>query len=301
VIATAISALVSLGLGPDAIRVKLSHRHAVAAALGELGVSPEKMTAAFELLDRRDKLEAEEFTRRATELGLEKDTLEGFDRLARTSLPITTDMASIAKAAGIGQAVLGPMEAYRDALVNAGIGEFCDWDLGIVRGLAYYTGGVFEIHDADGKERAIAGGGRYDGLVELLGGPPTSAVGLGMGDLVLSLVLQKRGLLENIAPATPDVFLLSIGDELVDAQMTATMQRLRSTGIHARRSYRATKNVGKLLSEAAKSGARAAVIFGEECLQGSVAVKDLGSGEQETVVFNDLDAYLGRLLSEPTS
>ena len=102
------------------------------------------------------------------------------------------------------------MEGLRDALVDAGLADWCEWDLGIVRGLAYYTGTIFEIHETGGRERAIAGGGRYDGLVELMGGPPTSAVGFGMGDVVLGLVLRDRGLLDGIAPpATPTLSLSS--------------------------------------------------------------------------------------------
>ena len=65
-----------------------------------------------------------------------------------------------------------------------------------MRGLAYYTGTVFEIHEATGKERAIAGGGRYDHLIELFGGPPTPACGFAMGDVVLKLVLEDHGLLK---------------------------------------------------------------------------------------------------------
>jgi histidyl-tRNA synthetase len=301
VIATAISALVALGLGPESFRVKVSHRDAVAAAMGELGVSQEKMTGTFELLDRRDKLDPEEFARRAKELGMEKETIDGFDRLAKTSEPITTPLSSIAKSAGVNESVLGPMEGYRDALENAGIAEFCDWDLSIVRGLAYYTGGVFEIRDAAAKERAIAGGGRYDGLVEMLGGTPTSAVGFGMGDMVISLVLEEHGLLEGITPSAPEVFLVCAGDEDVLARMTATMQQLRQSGIHTRRSYRSTQNVSKLLGEAAKSGAKVAIIFGEECARGEVVVKNLSSAEQETVRFEDLEVHLRRMLAETTS
>ena len=301
VIATAIGALASLGLGPDAIRVKVSHRDAVAKALGELGVEEDRLTAAFELLDRRDKLDEEEFSKRATALNLPQEALEGFDKLARTTTSITEDLAEIAARAGIATEALGPLEAYRDALVRAGVAEYCDWDLGIVRGLAYYTGGVFEIHDADGTERAIAGGGRYDGLVELLGGPPTSAVGMGMGDIVLSLVLEKRGLLKEIAPSPPEIFLLSAGEDGTDERMIATMHALRNAGMHARRSYKTTRNVGKLLSEAAKSGAKLAIIFGEECAQGRVVVKDLGAASQEDVAFDDLKEHLDRLLTEQSS
>ena len=84
-----------------------------------------------------------------------------------------------------------------------GVLDWCDYKPSIARGLAYYTGTVFEIHDAAGKERAVAGGGRYDGLVELFGGPSTAASGIAMGDAVLRLILEDRGLLEPTAMPWP--------------------------------------------------------------------------------------------------
>ena len=119
--------------------------------------------------------------------------------------------------------------------------------------------------------------------------------------MVISLVLEEHGLLEGITPSAPEVFLVCAGDEEVSARMTATMQQLRKSGIHARRSYRSTQNVGKLLGEAAKSGAQVAIIFGEECAQGEVVVKNLSSSEQETVRFEDLDGHLTRTLAETAS
>lgn len=291
VIATALDGLSELGLGADAIRVRVSHRDAVAAALVELGVGEEELTAAFELLDRRGRLPDEVFGERAAALGLVGDGLAGLDRLAAAVEPMGTSLDAIAAKAGLSSAVLGPMEAYQDALEAAGIASFCDWDLGIVRGMAYYTGGVFEIHDAAGVERAIAGGGRYDGLVELLGGQPTSAVGFGMGDVVLGLVLEEHGLLDGIAPPGPDVFLLCAADEN-ERVLQSTLHSLRFSGIHARRSYRATRNVGKLLGDADKSGARVALIFGAECSEGNVVLKELASGEQSVVSIEGLAEIL---------
>jgi histidyl-tRNA synthetase len=118
------------------------------------------------------------------------------------------------------------------ALSDVGVFEWTRLDLSIVRGLAYYTGTVFEVL-ADG-ERAIAGGGRYDNLIELFGGPPTPAVGFGMGDVVLSLVLQDRGLLPEgdalmdalsrpSASYRPDVFVIPAGQSPED-QEAATAQ-----------------------------------------------------------------------------
>jgi len=171
--------------------------------------------------------------------------------------------------------------ALQDELRAWGIGDWCTIDFNIVRGLAYYTGIVFEIHERSGNERAIAGGGRYDKLVEMFGGPAMPAVGFGMGDVVLSLVLKDRGLLGDGSEylPSPEVFVLSACDE-GDAILISTVAMFRKEGIHAQRSYKSTHNVGKLLTDAAKANASHAVILGQELESGLVVVKNMETGEQ---------------------
>ncbi|MFM9170988.1 MAG: ATP phosphoribosyltransferase regulatory subunit, partial [Phycisphaerales bacterium] len=145
VIGVAVSALSRLGLTPEHVRVKVSHRVAAARVVRALGVAEESVAAAFELLDRRDKVPAEEFAKRAAALGLAGDALARFEQAVRTRVPVAGDLAALAAAAGIGADALGELAALRDALVAAGLGDWCEFDLGIVRGLAYYTGTVFEV------------------------------------------------------------------------------------------------------------------------------------------------------------
>ena len=168
-------------------------------------------------------------------------------------------------------------------LVAAGIIDWVDFDLSIVRGLAYYTGMVFEVHEAGGNERAIAGGGRYDNLVEMFGGPATPAVGFGMGDVVLALVLQDRKLMPSDQDvlrrvgATPDVFVVPGPAPEAEALVKPLTARLRALGLHARYSSKTTRNIGKLLKDASDSLARRAIIVeGRD----AASVKDLASGQQ---------------------
>jgi len=184
------------------------------------------------------------------------------------------------------------------AIENAGIVDSCVWDSRIVRGLAYYTGTVFEVHEATGAERAIAGGGRYDNLVELFGGPATPAVGFAMGDVVLSLILQDKGLMPSDAEIAkelrldPDVFVFSV-DESLDAHAASFLALCRREGMHARRSYKTTRNVGKLLKEASAQRARVAA-FVEPSPDGHgvrFQVKDL-SGGRDQQDFPGADAAL---------
>jgi len=140
---------------------------------------------------------------------------------------------------------------------------------------------VFEIHERSGAERAIAGGGRYDKLIEMFGGPSMPAVGFGMGDVVLSLVLKDKGLLKDSEAylEPPDVFVVSASDE-GDAILPTITSSLRTNGVHTRQSYKTTRNVGKLLTEATKANARNVIILGGELEKGNVVVKNLASGEQ---------------------
>ena len=295
VIGVAVAALARLGLKHTDVRVKISHRVAAAKLVRALGVAEESVAGAFELLDRRDKMPPEEFTKRAAALGLAGDALARFESAVRTRVQVGEDLGVLASAAGIAAEELGELAALRDALGAADLAPWCEFDLGIVRGLAYYTGTVFEIHEASGGERAIAGGGRYDGLVELFGGPKTPAMGFGMGDVVLGLVLADRGLLPkdgNELLPRPDAFVVSAGEPAADAELPRLVARLRADGFHVRHSYKATRNVGKLLADASKQRARFAVILGAELAEGRAMLKDLASGEQRTVVLAELSNLL---------
>lgn len=299
VIGVAVAALARLGLKHTDVRVKISHRVAAAKLVRALGVAEESVAGAFELLDRRDKMPPEEFTKRAAALGLAGDALARFESAVRTRVQVGEDLGVLASAAGIAADELGELAALRDALVAADLAPWCEFDLGIVRGLAYYTGTVFEIHEASGGERAIAGGGRYDGLVELFGGPKTPAMGFGMGDVVLGLVLADRGLLPkdgNELLPRPDAFVVSAGEPAADAELPRLVAHLRADGFHVRHSYKATRNVGKLLADASKQRARFAVILGAELAEGRAMLKDLASGEQRPVAL----AELANLLRAPS-
>jgi histidyl-tRNA synthetase len=292
VIFTAVDLMRSLGLEPRHVKVKISHRDVVRRILLRLGVPEKKMLDAFTLLDRRDKLPAEEFAKSAAALGLDGTTLERFNEVARTRIDSNGAWGHIAEQFNIPEQDLHDLHVLHQQLKAFGVGDWCEYDLGIVRGLAYYTGTVFEIHEVSGAERAIAGGGRYDKLIEMFDGPPMGAVGFGMGDVVLTLVLQDKRLIpEHLAPPV-DVFVLA-ADETARPLVTSLVAELRTAGLHARFPYRATTNIGKLLKEADQCRARYAVILdGRTVSQGVLALKDLRGGQQTEVPLVDLVSYL---------
>ncbi len=297
IIAVSVGLLERLGLSAKHITIKISHRELVADELVNSGVSKGDVEAAMQLLDRRDKLPEGDFLRECAALGLD---YERFQTVMGRVGDMVNDAIKTREDGGEPATVDDPGPVAQqllqliDELDALGVLRWCEFDPIIVRGLAYYTGTVFEIHEAIGKERAIAGGGRYDNLIELFGGSPTPAVGIAMGDVVLRLVLEDHGLLESAAQymPRPHAFVISSGDDVAEAKLKPIVASLRRHGLHVRHSYRATRNVGKLLGEAAKTRAHYAVILGEELNDDRVVVKHLESGEQQDLALDQLASFL---------
>lgn len=295
VINTAIDLLAELGLTENDVRVRISHRQAVSRSLTALGVPEDRLPAAFTLLDRRDKMPREEFIASARTLGLSPDRLDSFESLSSATCEASQEWSEVLAALPVPEgADISDLQRLHEALHAAGTARWCTFDLGIVRGLAYYTGMVFEIHEASGAERAIAGGGRYDTLIETFGGPSLPACGFGMGDVVLSLVLEDRGLMPSAADLLggADCFVISTGTPEAEDRLPGLLYSLRRSGLHARRSYKATRNVGKLMKEAATCRARFVVILGDELRDGKIALKNMQTGEQRLISLSGLAAAI---------
>lgn len=293
VIACCVEMLRSCGCSSDEINIRISHRglaNQILDAAGEGAFNDYKNGLAF--IDCLPKLSAKERREKAQELGITPEEAEFIITAVEHPLDLDNpdfiyrktgrkDPARIHSAKWINPA--GELKSLLSNLNSMKMSAWCNLDAAIVRGLDYYTGLVFEVHEVSGKERAIAGGGRYDKLVELFGGAPTPAVGFAMGDVVLANVLQDKGLMpsdEQLADELglrPDVFVISTGDDASEDALLGVVAGLRQAGLHARHTYKTTRNVGKLLKEAANTGARFAAILenAETC-----ALKDLESGEQ---------------------
>ena len=177
-------------------------------------------------------------------------------------------------------------------LGSMGLGEYIQVDLGVVRGLAYYTGFVFEAFDRKGELRAIDGGGRYDDLVGKLGGTELPAVGFAIGDMTFALLLEERGLTPAISNA-PDIYCVIGGDAERKAAF-ADIHRLRAGGYRVEYPLKDLA-FGKQFKAAADSGAKIALIYGgDELAKGVVKVRDLGDRtEREFPVAGVEDAVRG--------
>jgi histidyl-tRNA synthetase len=174
----------------------------------------------------------------------------------------TLDFASVQAQYGEAPAVAEHIARFAQYVAHCealGIGAYLRFDLTIVRGLAYYTGIVFELFDNVGEFRAICGGGRYDNLLKALGGADLPALGFGMGDVVLGELLRERGLMPA-PPASVGLWVAQAPDS-TDAPAAAlrTAAALREAGLEVEYAFKAQK-LDKQLEAGRKAGAGAFVI-----------------------------------------
>jgi histidyl-tRNA synthetase len=290
IIALAIDVMRAFGLGPADVRVRLSDRRVLSALLLGAGVGEPQLPAAYQAVDKIERVPRPALTEQLTAAGVSEQTIARVFEVAalRGLQPVE---AALARIPG-GEAAGAPLRRVVEALGAMGLGEFVEVDLSIVRGLAYYTGTVFELFDAGRTLRAICGGGRYDGLLEALGGVDLPALGFGMGDVVLGELLRERGLVPADASSI-DVFLAAVTDEDLP-HILALAHELRDAGLRTEYALGA-QAVGKQLKLADARNARVAVVIGpDDRARGEVMLKDLRGKAQEPVAR---ERIVGRLSS----
>jgi histidyl-tRNA synthetase len=165
-----------------------------------------------------------------------------------------------------------------DLLDAYGVAGSVAFDASVVRGLAYYTGVVFEAFDSGGKLRSICGGGRYDRLLETLGGPAMPAVGFGMGDVILTELLSEKSLLPELSRGIDDVVFAF--EEAHRAAAVRVAERLRRAGRRVELVL-GSPRLKRVIADADRSGAARLWLLGpDEVSRGVATVRDLSSGEQ---------------------
>jgi histidyl-tRNA synthetase len=225
-LACAIDIVRAFGLTPEDVRARVSDRRLLAALLTHAGVPDAALPAVYAAIDKIERDPAAATAERLAKAGLGPDVIERVMSLAH---PTTVDeLASrYAHVPAIVEAV-ERLRRYFAHLAALGVDGWARLDLSIVRGLAYYTGIVFELFDAKGELRAICGGGRYDTLLNTLGGVDLPAVGFAMGDVVLGELLKARGLM-NAPVEEIDVWVAAEDDVPIDRVMQEAA-RLRAAG-----------------------------------------------------------------------
>ena len=293
VIFTTVDYLRQVGLTSKDIKVKISSRELLADYLRNLGISEDKFDSIYAVLDKKTKLPSETFEQILKEQIPDKRiTNKILDFMAVDSMP---QLEELVKTEGESNEYSPKFDIklVLDNLDMMGVGNFCVYDPSIVRGLAYYTGIVFEVHDIAGELRAICGGGRYDNLLRDFGGPPISACGMGMGDRVLEILLEEKGLLEKQVPKRQlDYFVTCIG--VFGEEAWQIVKKLRSIGYSANFSYK-MGGLSRQMKEASAQNAQKCIIIGEEELrEDKITVKDMDTGKQELLgrdeFFSGLDS-----------
>ena len=284
VLAVALDGLRELGLGEADVRARVSDRRLLTALLAAAGVPDAAVGAAFGVIDKLGRESGERSRQRLVEeVGLSPEASAELLGLLGGGLdPVAArfgDRPEVVEA-------VARLRAYLALLEAMGLAPFVEVDLRIVRGLAYYTGIVFELFDRRGALRAICGGGRYDRLLELVGGEPLPAVGFGMGDVVLTELLRERGLVPDTTRSV-DYFVVPVGEEQRPRAL-ALAHALRDRGCSVLYSLR-PQPVGKQFRAAATEGARSVIVLGSAELERGVAVvKDMASGQERDVPLEEL-------------
>ncbi|MDX2193048.1 MAG: histidine--tRNA ligase [Gemmatimonadales bacterium] len=276
VIALAVDIMRELGLGPGDIRVRLSDRRLLNEALDAAAVPEAARPHAYQAIDKLGRAEFGGAQAQFVAAGGDVAVLERLQAAGRVrTLP------EVRAALGLAPSTDVPLARVIGALEAMGLGAFVDVDVTIVRGLAYYTGTVFELFDAGRSLRAICGGGRYDGLVLALGGVDLPCVGFGMGDVVLGELLKERGL----APAgsrVVDVFVAAVTPE-DEPHVLALARALRDHGCRTEYAL-GGQSLPKQLKLADARGARLAVVIGpDDRAAGTVMLKDLAAKQQRAL------------------
>jgi histidyl-tRNA synthetase len=267
-IAVGATFLRSVGLTPQLAAIYVNNRRLMDSEFDALGILQEKRLDVSNMVDRRSKMESTKWDSYVLEGGISQTQLDGLkDILGNFDLWKKSD----------------ELVRLFAALEALGVKEYVKFDPNIMRGLLYYTGTVFEAFDTSGSvKRAILGGGRYDNLLADVGGQSLPCVGFAMGDVVMGIVLQEKGLLPEFIPS-PAPVLVTIFDANLLLESYSLAAELRKAGLKVL-CYPEPAKLQKQFKFADKMKARIVVTVGpDEAANGQVAVKNLINGEQVTV------------------
>jgi len=295
-IALLVQCLCAFGLTEQEFFVRLSDRNLWFYYLEALGLDELRIRAVLGAVDKYEKIGDDAFKPYAEKFGPLDATvrarvlaflqIKSLATLEQTLAPLGGE--KIAARLAEWRKLLGNLEAM-------GLRRFVEVDLGVVRGLAYYTGFVFEAFDRRGELRALAGGGRYDNLVGKLGLAELPAVGFAIGDMTFALLLEQRGLMPDLVQA-PDIFCV-LGGEPERLAAFADIQALRAAGWRVEYPFKDLA-FGKQFKAATESGARLALIYGsDELAKGVVKLRDLTQRAERDVPRAQVLAAVRDLLS----
>tara|TARA_B100001113_G_scaffold353555_1_gene358333 strand:- start:2841 stop:4097 length:1257 start_codon:yes stop_codon:yes gene_type:complete len=270
-----------VGLTAKDLVIKISSRKVLEEVLGSLKISEEIFSKTCIIVDKMDKLSADVVEEQLIELGHNSGAISTIQ-----SILSIKNIDELANSLGKESSAVSELNSLFDSIDSYGISEWVELDVSIVRGLAYYTGAVFEAHDREGKFRAICGGGRYDKLLSTLGGKDLPATGFGFGDMVIMELLTEKNLIPELISGIEDI-VIPLNPELRSASVMVAAA-LRDTG----RTVDLVLEDKKLkwaFKHAERIGAdRLVMVMPEEWKSGKVRIKNLESGEEIDVSIEEL-------------
>jgi histidyl-tRNA synthetase len=278
-IAAAVDMMRSLGFSATDFKVRISSRTLLEELFSEAGLSAEECVRLYGILDKKDKLPADVFKTLLSGAVPDKKTLSGIEKIleARELDDVRKCGAHIPSFVAL-KNLISTLELY-------GVAEQVSFDIGIVRGLAYYTGIVFEVFGTSCM-RAVAGGGRYDRLIEQYGGPPVPAAGFAAGDVVLADLMREQGIVPD-RPGRSYCYIAAL-QGAGPSEVIPLVQELREAGISCEFSLK-DLSLGKQMKNA--HAARSPFVLfagGDEARQGKIKIKDMSSGNESLVERSDV-------------
>ena len=290
ILAVAADMLRELGLEADDFEFRVSHRDILGGLIEAFDTTVESRDA-IRTVDKKATLDREEYLTQLTDAGLSHEQAKQFDSLLDTPEDELDELITFADSDRV-EAAVHNLQAVLAATADRGIRKYCTLSLETARGLDYYTGTVFECFDSTGEvSRAVFGGGRYDNLIEDLGGPSIPAVGVAPGGATLSLLCQRAGVWPDEG-ITTDYYVLQIGDTRPVAARIA--RQLRELG-HTVESDVSDRGFSGQLSYADSINAETVVVVGEQDLaDDAVTIKDMESGDQTQVPLDEFPPEHGR-------
>ncbi len=282
IINLAITILKNFGLKDSDFVVQINNRKLLSSIISN-SIENEKVQQAMRLIDKSAKITQAEFDLEAGKEGLNKKQITALKEITQLKGDPSKVIYDLEKMNLLPEGLegLNEIKSLIKFLPKKGI----IIDISLARGFAYYTGTVFEISDAQKKFRAICGGGRYDNLIEVFGGQKTPAVGFGMGDKTISLLLQDKGLLpkQDIAP---DFFVANINETTLNFSKEIAAQLRIKYVVEIDLMQR---KLAKQLDYANSIGAKKVIFVGEEELKTKILkIKDMRTGKEEKVKLTEL-------------
>jgi histidyl-tRNA synthetase len=271
-----------VGLDPNQVVILVNDRQLIDNELKSLGISPEKRSDVFRLIDRRGKMQPFEWEAYALEIGLNKQQFSDLKTLLEDSELWKKSQELI---------------DFFEVLSALNASDYVRFDANIIRGLDYYTGIVFEAQDLGGEvRRAILGGGRYDNLLADVGGKPLPGVGFAMGDVVITLIIENAGLLPKETSNSPAPVLVTVFDKEHLRYSFALAAELRQQGLKVA-TYPQPERLSKQFKYADRLGFKFALVIGpDEINTGKVTLKNLITGHQAELQYDRAAAIIQEML-----